>query len=322
MNVRPRFVALTLVLAAAACGWWVFGVVSPPRLVVSTTIDVGKVFPGQIVERAIPIKNAGRGTLHIGSIKACCGSVVADDYPRMIAPGETGFALVRLTTATSGVGAFTSRIAVSSNDSHSPSMVELSGWYDGPIIAVPASVRLGYITPGLRIGNASTIRLKEPEPINVITSSPYVQVEKRTGTEPGQFFLDLAIAKNVPRGKLASYILLVRDKHPETPLVLPVYGTIERGIQATAAGSSTKTVDLRILDKSWSNLQIHPSADSSLSAKLMPTGPMQYALQVTVECSDQHKSSRSVVRLRSSNGDCVDFPIMVFYQRPKETPLD
>ncbi|RMF81109.1 MAG: DUF1573 domain-containing protein [Nitrospirae bacterium] len=83
--------AATLLAAAAWAG--------PHVAVEAPVYDFGTVLQGDKVVHRFVVKNTGDATLEIHKVKTTCGCTVARDYPREIAPGESGELTVTFDTS-------------------------------------------------------------------------------------------------------------------------------------------------------------------------------------------------------------------------------
>src|SRR5437868_5859542 len=61
-------------------------------------LKLEKVWAGDKVQHVFSIRNGGTEPLQITRIEAACGCFVAEDYPRTLAPGQSGGITVSLQT--------------------------------------------------------------------------------------------------------------------------------------------------------------------------------------------------------------------------------
>jgi hypothetical protein len=97
--------------------------VSQPKITVVTgnTIDMGKVYGGEIVQRIAVIKNMGSDTLTIADVKAQCGCTATLMSDKILAPNDTGKLSISFNT-TGQNGHRSKQVYVMSNDPVNPKL--------------------------------------------------------------------------------------------------------------------------------------------------------------------------------------------------------
>lgn len=116
MNIRYPILALTLFLAALS------SVAQPKIEIVSgTSIDMGSVYGGEVVEKMAVIRNAGSDTLVISDVKAQCGCTATLMSDKVLAPNDTGKLSISFNTSGRN-GHQSKQVYVMSNDPANPKM--------------------------------------------------------------------------------------------------------------------------------------------------------------------------------------------------------
>lgn len=110
---------LTSVLLSA-CG-------GQPQIVVSeTTIQLGDVVNGEIIERNLQVENKGQAALTIDAVTTSCGCTQASVEPTNIPPGGSGTLYIEFDSGAHGpelTGELIRQVFVSSNDPQQSELV-------------------------------------------------------------------------------------------------------------------------------------------------------------------------------------------------------
>jgi len=108
-----------------------------------TTKDFGSVWVGPTLSHSFSVKNTGDAVLEITKVKPSCGCTIAGQYPRTLAPGESG--LLPFSINTSKLSSrFEKGITVTSNDPVTPEVrLKLRGEVKQYIDIVPNNANFG-----------------------------------------------------------------------------------------------------------------------------------------------------------------------------------
>ncbi len=104
----------------SACG-------GQPQIVVSeTTIQLGDVVNGEIIERNLQVENKGQAALTIDAVTTSCGCTQASVEPTNIPPGGSGTLYIEFDSGAHGpelTGELIRQVFVSSNDPQQSELV-------------------------------------------------------------------------------------------------------------------------------------------------------------------------------------------------------
>ncbi len=116
MKIRYTIVTLAVFLAALT------SFAQPKIEVVSgTTIDMGSVYGGEVVQKMAVIRNVGSDTLVISDVKAQCGCTATLMSDKVLAPNDTGKLSISFNTSGRN-GHQSKQVYVMSNDPANPKM--------------------------------------------------------------------------------------------------------------------------------------------------------------------------------------------------------
>ena len=109
-----------MILLLSACG-------GQPQIMVSeTTIQLGDVVNGQIIERDLRVENTGETALTIDAVTTSCGCTQASVEPTTIPPGGSGTLHIEFDSGAHGpelTGELIRQVFVASNDPQQPELV-------------------------------------------------------------------------------------------------------------------------------------------------------------------------------------------------------
>ncbi len=116
MKIRYSLFALFLFLSAAAA-------LAQPKIdvVSGTSIDMGSVYAGEVVQKIAVIRNIGTDTLVISDVKAQCGCTATLMSDKVLAPNDTGKLSISFNTAGRS-GHQSKQVYVTSNDPQNPKL--------------------------------------------------------------------------------------------------------------------------------------------------------------------------------------------------------
>jgi len=121
---------LLLPLVAAACGGAAGAAGGPSIRLDATSLDLGDVPNGQIVEREVIVTNAGGAPLVVDAVTTSCGCTTATLEPMTLAPGATGTLHIAFDSGAHGPelrGALMRQVMLATNDPARPeAVVELT----------------------------------------------------------------------------------------------------------------------------------------------------------------------------------------------------
>jgi len=191
--------------------------------------NFGRKRAGDDVFYDFKFKNTGTGPLELIRVKPSCGCTTADEFDKIVPPGETGTIPIKLATARAG-GKITKTIDVFTNITGPDAQVKLTItgeiWY--PIQASPRSASFGRIYPPavdepltrtLLITN-NTDKDSKIE-IEEVTNNAFKAELKET--EPGkQYELTVTLMKPPKKGASAGQIKLATDLDDSPELAIPV----------------------------------------------------------------------------------------------------
>lgn len=153
--------------------------------------DFGEVWSGPDVEHTFVIHNRGQADLEIRGVKVDCGCTIIGDYPKVIAPGESGRFPFGLRTAGLNGKIAPKKVIIRTNDPATPQVtLQMGGTFRKRIEIRPAAAGFGVlITPESK---TRTVRIKNnaDEPLELKLQpfkSEQFEVEL-TETEPGKEF--------------------------------------------------------------------------------------------------------------------------------------
>jgi len=111
----PHFGLFLAILCTASIG------ISQPKIEVVTgsTIDMGSVYGGEIVQKIAVIKNKGTDTLTISDVRAQCGCTATLMSEKVLAPNDTGKLSISFNT-TGQTGHRSKQVYIMSNDPENP----------------------------------------------------------------------------------------------------------------------------------------------------------------------------------------------------------
>lgn len=109
----------------AACGGGE-SAIGPAIVLETSTLALGDVPNGEIVERVVAVRNDGGAPLEVGTVTTSCGCTTAVLEPMTLAPGESGVLRVAFDSGAHGPdlrGPLMREIRLASNDPVSPEAV-------------------------------------------------------------------------------------------------------------------------------------------------------------------------------------------------------
>lgn len=121
---------LLLPLVAVACGGAAGAAEEPSIRLDATSLDLGDVPNGRIVERNVMVTNAGGAPLVVDAVTTSCGCTTATLEPMTIPPGATGTLHIAFDAGAHGPelrGALMRQVMLATNDPARPeAVVELT----------------------------------------------------------------------------------------------------------------------------------------------------------------------------------------------------
>ncbi|MCH9002444.1 MAG: DUF1573 domain-containing protein, partial [Planctomycetes bacterium] len=164
--------------------------------------DFGEKWIGPALDHTFLIKNDGKSTLEISSVRPSCGCTIAGKYPKKIAPGETGEFPFKIQSKKLR-GKYEKSIKIYSNDPDTPELqLKLKGVCKRYVDVVPTNAYFGKITTDEPRENVLKITNNTEEPFEVSLSK----------AEDGKFKFELV---ETQKGK--EYELHIKIDPPYAP---------------------------------------------------------------------------------------------------------
>ena len=164
--------------------------------------DFGEKWIGPALDHTFLIKNDGKSTLEISSVRPSCGCTIAGKYPKKIAPGETGEFPFKIQSKKLR-GKYEKSIKIYSNDPDTPELqLKLKGVCKRYVDVVPTNAYFGKITTDEPRENVLKITNNTEEPFEVSLSK----------AEDGKFKFELV---ETQKGK--EYELHIKIEPPYAP---------------------------------------------------------------------------------------------------------
>ena len=201
--------------------------------------NFGEQWVGPQLEHTFVIKNEGTATLNITKVRPACGCTIADrNYPRQLAPGESGNYSFKL-NSTKLRGAFTKPITITSNDPVNPTFkLTLKGTVKRFVDVKPTTANFGRISGDEATERVLTIQNNMETPLELTVP------ETRDGSP-----FTYELVETTP-GK--TFELHVRTVPPYKP------GTLRETIKIGTNVEAQKTLDVRIHGTVPERLDIQP----------------------------------------------------------------
>ncbi len=167
-----RISALALLLmafSALACA------AGDPELRLPTPVhDFGTVSRGSVLRVELPVENRGAGELKILAVEAACGCTTTEDWPRTLAPGQTGRIALTLDTSQFS-GPVSKPVTLRTNDpARSAAVLTLKATIWAPVTVLqPVLVFPAVTDPEQAVTRTTTVRSEEDAPlvIKAVTSA-------------------------------------------------------------------------------------------------------------------------------------------------------
>lgn len=205
-----------------------------PRLGVAggTKLSLGRVYEGRAIRREFLLRNSGKDTLLIDSVRTSCGCTFAEPSTRRLGPG--GEARLAVTFDTKDItGKFTRQIFIGSNDPVSPRTVLSCDMTILPVIRVePRYISFGRLELG--VVERRTIRLRNAlrVPVRILKcTSPDSQISlslSRHLLPPGEAANLAVTLRSARAGKLLGQFELRTDTPLKPLLRISYVGRIKK----------------------------------------------------------------------------------------------
>ncbi len=222
-----------------------------PLLQFTTPVyDFGRAFAGDLVEHAFEFTNAGDAKLVLTAIYPQCSCTTVGDWTREVAPGASGFVVLRLDTARFD-GPVAEFALVGNNDrAHSNLALRFKGVVSKPVEVEP---RLLVLRPALNgaAGATNSVRLVNhlPEALALeppVSDKPFLSAELRT-VVPGREFELTASTGPAGSTNLMQGLLSLRTSSARLPtLTVPVLIMPQSKPQLRAAATSSPVTNILI----------------------------------------------------------------------------
>jgi hypothetical protein len=207
-----------------------------PRIRFQTLVyDFGEIMAGRIIKYTYVFTNVGDQVLEVTEVEPSCSCSVADDWTRLVEPGQTGVIPVQFNSA--GLrGAVDKSFTIISNDKRRPEAeIKLTGIVGGkPFDVNPAAVFFS-ILPGAT-SNATAVvfitnNIKQPLILSTPESdSPSFAALLKTN-EPGRsFVLHISTVPPLSAGGIRGKIVLKTSVADVPTITIPAIANVKQPI--------------------------------------------------------------------------------------------
>jgi hypothetical protein len=194
----------------------------------------GKVVQGDLIRHDFVVSNAGNQTLNITDVHPSCGCTTAGTWPHELAPGKSGLIPIQINTKNLS-SAIKKTVTVTSNDRHSPTILQLSGEVVKSIDVTPAFAMFHLIMGTTNIDPAVikiSNRTEQPLKIKSATSdSAAFRVTEVKTLEEGKEY-QISVAANPPFARGTNGTISVSTGWSNYVVRVPAYLTVQPAIIA------------------------------------------------------------------------------------------
>ncbi len=244
MSVRTSTLFAAVLLAAAAAGAQGTPAGAPKMVVPATTVDVGKVAQGDVVDGDFKIVNEGTALLKIEAVRPSCGCTVAD-FDKEIAPGATGN--IRIHLDTRDYSGPTSKSVLVMTNNPDPASVTLIIKADvSPYVEIlpKPMVRINTLQKEKGEQKLVVVALEDRPDFKVIEvtkKSEFLTVTTRklagddlVKDKPAQQYeVTVAVAENAPVGPIQDELVIATNHPKAAKIQVKVYGIVRSVLQVS-----------------------------------------------------------------------------------------
>ncbi|MCH7918088.1 MAG: DUF1573 domain-containing protein [Planctomycetes bacterium] len=231
-----RVISLTVQTAALlSISLWAapseeFGPQRPPTIHFEAPVhDFGEVSKGTIVRHDFLVENTGFSPLKIKEVKPNCGCTLADDWPKLLQPGESGIISIQVKTDNFR-GPITKSVRVESNDPNKGvTLLHIKGNVWMPIeypFSVPLKAQLSrdsIVSKAVKIINKS----EDPLTLSGIRSTdPRFKADVKTLKHGREFELTITTVPPLQYGHNRANIILKTSNPEMSQLSIMTYVTV------------------------------------------------------------------------------------------------
>ena len=228
MNRQTVFLIATLLVAATS-----FVIAQPMLQVVGgTSLDFGKIYRGDQIERNVTLKNTGSDTLMLGSVEVSCGCTGTALSEQRIAPGGSGSLLIKFNSKNFS-GSIHKTVTINSNSAQAArTVIEFVGNIVDEIILTPNQFWFKEAQVGKESSLSLTIQNAGTDTLRLTgyrsTLKDFSLTLPKAPIPPGGSAEVVATFKPKQASAiLADRVFLETSNARQPDVTLPVYGTIK-----------------------------------------------------------------------------------------------
>ncbi len=201
--------------------------------------NFGTVWTGPVLKHEFTIRNEGKTPLQITKVKPACGCTIAGEYPRSIAPGESGKFPFSIPSDKLR-GKFEKAITVTSNDPATPDLqLKLAGECMRYVDVTPATVNFSRVMDKEAKEQKVTVTNNSETPLQLTLTPPQAgskftwEMAEKT---PGKTF-ELTIRMNPPfePGTIRDVVALTTNVEAQKSLQVPITAIVPERLEVQPA---------------------------------------------------------------------------------------
>ncbi len=254
-NARTAILALSAGLLVA--GALMAQAPKPKAVVPQPILEAGKKPKGDKLIGEFVIKNEGNAPLEISEVRPACGCTVAD-YPKTIAPGQSGTIKLTIDTSEFSGGPIAKGATVYTSDVENPQIeltvraiiapyIEAKPGY-ARYITVQNEPKEGTIGQTLWAPDGSSfdvVKIESPWPFLTTSFREAKDAERQPDAKGKQWYVEMHLSNSAPVGPLADMVRVVTNHPKQKTVEIPVSGFVRPVIAVTPPDGDLGKIDLK-----------------------------------------------------------------------------
>ena len=196
--------------------------------------DFGKVTQGDLIHHEFIVSNAGAQTLTITDVHPSCGCTTAGVWPHQLEPGQSGAIPIQINSKNLS-GSIRKTVTVTSNDKHSPTVLQMTGQIVKPIDVTPPYAMFHIIVGATNIASATVkISNRTDQPLKITSANSDTgafRVDEIKTLDDGKEY-EISVSAKPPYTHGTNGTVLISTGWSNYVVRVPAYLTVQQAITA------------------------------------------------------------------------------------------